>query len=40
MIGGVVDLDLLSCFPKYGQESLEGGGEQQHEEEGGREKLA
>ena len=23
-IGGVVDLDLLSCFPKNGQESLEG----------------
>ena len=24
--GGVVDLDLLSCFPKNGQESLEGSG--------------
>ena len=24
LIGGVVDLDLLSCFSKYGQESLEG----------------
>ena len=22
--GGIVDLDLLSCFPKNGQESLEG----------------
>ena len=22
-IGGMVDLDLLSCFPKNGQESLE-----------------
>ena len=26
MIGGMVDLDLLSCFPKDGQESLEGSG--------------
>ena len=25
-IGGMVDLDLLSCFPKNGQESLEGSG--------------
>ena len=25
-IGGMVDLDLLSCFPKFGQESLEGSG--------------
>ena len=24
MIGGVVDLALLSLFPKFGQESLEG----------------
>ena len=24
VIGGVVDLDLLSLFPKFGQESLEG----------------
>ena len=24
LIGGMVDLDLLSCFPKDGQESLEG----------------
>ena len=24
MIGGVVDLDLLSSIPKFGQESLEG----------------
>ena len=27
MIGGMVDLDPLSCFPKDGQESLEGSGE-------------
>ena len=26
LIGGMVDLDLLSCFPKNGQESLEGSG--------------
>ena len=25
-IGGMVDLDLLSCFPKDGKESLEGSG--------------
>ena len=25
-IGEMVDLDLLSCFPKNGQESLEGSG--------------
>ena len=25
-IGGMVDLDLLSCFPKNGQESSEGSG--------------
>ena len=25
-IGGMVDLDLLSCFPKDGQESLEESG--------------
>ena len=25
-IGGMVDLDLLSCFPKNWQESLEGSG--------------
>ena len=25
-IGGMVDIDLLSCFPKDGQESLEGSG--------------
>ena len=24
LIGGEVDLDLLSCFPKFGQESSEG----------------
>ena len=27
LIGGNVDLGLLSCFPKNGQESLEGLGE-------------
>ena len=26
MIGGVVDLNLLSCSPKFGQESSEGSG--------------
>ena len=26
LFGGVVDLDLLSCFPKNGQESSEGSG--------------
>ena len=29
LIGGNVDLGLLSCFPKDGQESLEGLGEGQ-----------
>ena len=24
LFGGVLDLDLLSCFPKFGQESSEG----------------
>ena len=26
LFGGIVDLDLLSCFPKIGQESSEGSG--------------
>ena len=26
LVGGVVDLDLLSCFPKFEQESSEGSG--------------
>ena len=49
LFGGIVDLDLLSCFPKFGQESLEGLGgielskclamEEREQEKSPREKL-